>query len=314
MKHALVFPGQGSQFVGMGKDVYDRYDDAKAVFDEVDDALGEPLSKIAFDGPAEKLTLTENTQPALMATSMAILRVLEKQGGVNLPETFSFLAGHSLGEYTALCAAGSFSLADTARLLRIRGQAMQRAVPVGEGAMAALIGVEFDKAEQIAKDVTDGGICEAANDNGGGQVVISGSTSAIEKAINVASDYGVKKAVKLPVSAPFHSSLMSSAAAEMKDALENVTVSQPSVPVVANVTAKEVLDPSEIKSLLVAQVTGTVRWRETVLYIKNKGVSNITEIGAGKVLSGLAKRIDRSFETVNVQNVDDIERFLNNKA
>lgn len=310
MKKALVYPGQGSQFVGMGREVYDAFPIAKDVFLEVDDALGQNLSKMIFEGPMEDLTLTQNTQPALMAVSIAIQRVIEKESGRNIAELCSYVAGHSLGEYSALCAAGSISIADTARLLRIRGNAMIEAVPAGQGGMAALLGVDFEKAQEIAAFASSEGACQAANDNGGGQVVISGVMAAIDKAVAGASQFGVKRAVKLPVSAPFHSSLMEPAALKMREALSAVKINKPAVPLIANVTAEEVTDPAEILDLLVRQVTGMVRWRESVTVLKNKGVGKIIEVGAGKVLCGLVKRIEAEVETVSIQTPADIEGLL----
>ncbi len=310
MKKALVYPGQGSQFVGMGKEIYDAFQVARDVFLEVDDALSEKLSKLIFEGPMEDLTLTQNTQPALMAVSIAIQKVIEKESGKNIKDLCSFVAGHSLGEYSALCAAGSISIADTARLLRIRGNAMLDAVPAGQGGMAALIGVDFAKAQEVAIFASSEGACQAANDNGGGQVVISGVMAAIEKAVAGASALGVKRAVKLPVSAPFHSSLMEPAAMKMAEALVAVQVLSPAVPLIANVTAEEVTDPEEIRDLLVKQVTGMVRWRESVIALKNKGVNRIVEIGAGKVLAGLVKRIEPEVEAISIQTPQDVENLL----
>ncbi len=311
MKKALVYPGQGSQFVGMGKEIFDSFQVARDIFAEIDDALNEKLSKLIFEGPIEDLTLTQNTQPALMAVSIAIQKVIEKESGKQIADLCSYVAGHSLGEYSALCAAGSISIADTARLLRIRGNAMIQAVPAGQGGMAALLGVDFEKAAEIAKFASSEGACQAANDNGGGQVVISGVMAAIDKAVASASQFGVKRAVKLPVSAPFHSTLMQPAAIAMQEALAEVKVYAPKVPLIANVTAQEVLNPDEIRDLLVKQVTGMVRWRESVTELKNKGVGRIIEIGAGKVLSGLVKRIEAEVETVSIQTPADVESFLN---
>lgn len=311
MQTAFVFPGQGSQFVGMGKEIADAFSEARHVFQEVDDALNQHLSKLIFEGPLDTLTLTENTQPALMATSLAILRVIEKQGKVTLPQCCAYVAGHSLGEYSALAAAGAISIAETARLLRIRGNAMQQAVPAGKGGMAALLGAEFDVAEKIAAQASQGDdVCQAANDNGGGQVVLSGTMAAIDRAIALAPEFGIKRAIKLPVSAPFHSSLMVPAAKAMEDALATADVKAPTVPLIANVTADVVADPDQIRSLLVQQVTGTVRWRESMLALKAKGVSRIVEIGAGKVLAGLAKRIDKDFDALSIQTPADIESFM----
>lgn len=311
MSIAFVFPGQGSQAVGMGKDLAEAFPLAKHIFQEVDDALGQHLSQIIFEGPAETLTLTENTQPALMATSLAVLRVLEKEGGFKLKDRCSYVAGHSLGEYSALTAANALTLADSARLLRIRGNAMQKAVPAGQGGMAALLGVEFATAEAIAAKASDGkDICQAANDNGGGQVVLSGGAAAIDRAIALAPEFGVKRAIKLPVSAPFHCTLMEPAAKVMETALADVAMVSPDVPLIANVTAEEASIPDEIKKLLVLQVTGTVRWRESILALKAKGVQTIVEIGAGKVLSGLVKRIDSEMTTIAIQTPAEIEAFL----
>jgi [acyl-carrier-protein] S-malonyltransferase len=306
----LVYPGQGSQTVGMGKEMFDTYTVAREVFEEVDDALNEKLSKLIFEGPIEDLTLTQNTQPALMAVSIAIQKVIEKESGKRISELCSYVAGHSLGEYSALCAAGSISISDTAKLLRIRGNAMLEAVPAGVGGMAALLGVDFEKASEIAKFASSEGTCQVANDNGGGQVVISGMMAAIDKAVASASEFGVKRAVKLPVSAPFHSSLIESAGEKMREALAGVKVNSPAVPLIANVTAEEVLNPDEIRDLLVQQVTGVVRWRESIIALKNKGVENIIEIGSGKVLAGLVKRIEKDVQTSSIQTPKDIEEFL----
>lgn len=311
MAQACIFPGQGSQSVGMGKELAENFEEARLVFEEVDDALGQKLSSIIFEGPEEELTATANTQPALMATSMAVVKVIEKQGNRSIADLADYVAGHSLGEYSALCAAGSLSLSQTAKLLRIRGEAMQQAVPKGQGGMAALIGVDFETAENLAKEIADKGVCQAANDNGGGQVVISGAIAAIDHAVAVAGDYGIKRAVKLPVSAPFHSELMAPAAQRMQEALADAEVKVPSVPLIANVTAQEVTDPQTIKDLLVQQVTGTVRWRESILALQEKGVGKFVELGAGKVLAGLVKRIDRSLEAKSIQTPADIEAFLN---
>lgn len=293
MSRAYVFPGQGSQSVGMGKALADAFRPARAVFDEVDDALLSPLSRLMFEGPEAELTLTANAQPALMAVSLAVVRVLEAECGLDLKRDAAFVAGHSLGEYSALAAAGALTIWDAARLLRRRGQAMQAAVPVGEGAMAALLGVDLDQARDISTEATKaaGGVCEVANDNGGGQVVISGARAAVEKAIDIARDKGVKRAVLLPVSAPFHCSLMQPAADAMADALSQTAIRIPVVPVVANVTAAPVSDPETIRELLVRQVTGAVRWRECVSAMADAGVDKFIECGAGKVLTGLLRRI-----------------------
>ncbi|MEM7067833.1 MAG: ACP S-malonyltransferase [Pseudomonadota bacterium] len=306
---AVTFPGQGSQSVGMGADLVAASSKAKAVFDEVDEALGEKLSTTIFEGPEETLTLTANAQPALMAVSMAAMAVLE-ENGFDLKAQASFVAGHSLGEYSALCAAGTFSLADTARLLRIRGNAMQAAVPVGEGAMAAIIGLEHDAVEAICAKASASGACAIANDNGGGQLVISGSKSAVESAAGAASEQGAKRALMLPVSAPFHSSLMEPAANAMQEALAEVEMNAPCVPLVANVLAAPISDPEEIRSRLVEQVTGQVRWRESVFWMGENGVTQLMEVGAGKVLSGLARRINRDIATANVGAPADIEKAL----
>ena len=310
MSRAFVFPGQGSQAVGMGRELAEAFAEARHVFEEVDEALGQNLSKLMFEGPDDALTLTENAQPALMAVSMAVVRVLEGQGKLDLAKAATFVAGHSLGEYSALAAAGTFSLADTARLLKLRGQSMQKAVPVGVGAMAALLGAEFEQAREIAAEAAQGQVCEAANDNGAGQVVVSGHKEAVERAIKIAGEKGIKRAVLLPVSAPFHCALMQPAADAMAEALAKVEMKAPKVPVVANVVASAVSDPEAIRDLLVRQVTGTVRWREGVLYMKEQGVSQLVELGAGKVLSGLAKRIDKELSGVNVGTPADIEAFL----
>ena len=310
MSRAFTFPGQGSQAVGMGQSLAEASATAREVFEEVDDALGQNLTTLMADGPADELTLTENAQPALMAVSMAIIRVLEKDGGVDLAAKASFVAGHSLGEYSALAAAGSFTLADTARLLKRRGQAMQRAVPVGEGAMAAVLGLDLEVAQQVAEDAAQGDVCTAANDNAPGQVVLSGATAAIERAVDIAKEKGAKRSMLLPVSAPFHCALMAPAADEMRDALSSVEIKAPVVPLVANVTAEQVSDPDQIRDLLVEQVTGAVRWRESVLYMGEQGVEQIIELGAGKVLTGMAKRINRDMEGISIQGPDDIDAFL----
>src|SRR5262249_3941158 len=309
MSLAFIFPGQGSQAVGMGKALAAAFAPARAVFEEVDAALGEKLTRIIWEGPAETLTLTENAQPALMAVSLAALRVLEAEAGVDLARDAKFVAGHSLGEYSALAAAGAFTIADAARLLRTRGQAMQKAVPVGVGAMAAVVGLEFDAASAIATEAAQGEVCQAANDNGAGQVVVSGSKAAVERAVEIAKSKGAKRAMLLPVSAPFHCALMQPAADVMADALAKVSVKPPSVPVVANVLAKSVRDPGEILRALVAQVTGTVRWRESVVYMADAGVTNFYEVGAGKVLSGLIKRLAGGAAASAIGSPEDIAAF-----
>jgi [acyl-carrier-protein] S-malonyltransferase len=290
-KTAFIFPGQGSQAVGMGKALAEAYPQARAVFDEVDTALNQKLSQLIFEGPIETLTLTSNAQPALMAVSMAAIRVLEADAGLNLVRDIACVAGHSLGEYSALAAVGALSIGDAARLLRIRGDAMQKAVPVGAGAMAALLGMDFDAASTVAKDAAQGEVCDVANDNGGGQVVVSGDKAAVDRAIILAQERGAKRAILLPVSAPFHCSLMQPAATIMAEALSKVTINTPLVPVVANVKAGFVTNATEIKDLLVQQVTGTVRWRESVQFMAVQGITHFVEVGAGKVLNGLVKRI-----------------------
>ncbi len=309
MTIAFVFPGQGSQAVGMGKALAETFAPARQVFDEVDAALGEKLSETMWNGPAASLTLTENAQPALMAVSLATLRVLEAEAGVDLGRDAAFVAGHSLGEYSALAAAQSLTLADAARLLRIRGRAMQKAVPVGVGAMAALVGVKFDEAKAIAAEAGAVGVCAAANDNGGGQVVLSGEKSAVESAVEIAKARGVKRAVMLPVSAPFHCALMGPAADAMAQALASVTVKPPIVPLVANVLARPISDPTTIVQSLIEQVTGTVRWRESVVFMAQAGVNVFYEIGAGKVLTGLIKRIADTAEAFSIGAPEDIARF-----
>ncbi|MGO1117125.1 ACP S-malonyltransferase [Rhodovibrionaceae bacterium A322] len=315
MKRAFVFPGQGSQAVGMGQELAENFEAARLVFEEVDDALSQKLSTLMFEGPGDDLVLTENAQPALMAVSLAALRVLETEGGFSLADKAAYVAGHSLGEYSALTAVGALDLADAARLLKLRGQSMQQAVPVGEGAMAALLGVDFDVAGQIAAEAAatpDGGteVCQAANDNAPGQVVVSGHKGAVERALDLAKAQGAKRAVLLPVSAPFHCSLMAPAAEAMEEALSKTTIQPLAVPCVANVTAEAVSDPETVRQLLVQQVTGTVRWRESVGYMKAQGVEQLVEVGAGKVLSGLARRIDRELTGLSIGTPADIEGFL----
>ncbi|EJC70364.1 ACP S-malonyltransferase [Rhizobium sp. 1AS11] len=306
MTIAFTFPGQGSQAVGMGKDLAENFAEARAVFEEVDEALGEKLSGVMFDGPEDTLTLTANAQPALMAVSIAVVRVLEAKG-LDLKSKVAYVAGHSLGEYSALCAAGTFSLADTARLLRIRGNAMQAAVPVGLGAMAAIIGLEHADVVTVCHEAAAVGACQIANDNGGGQIVISGEKAAVEKAAALATDKGAKRAILLPVSAPFHSTLMAPAADAMREALAKVAKSDPVVPVIANVRAAPVTGADEIASLLVEQVTGQVRWRETVEWFAGNGVTTLYELGSGKVLTGLARRIDKTINGISVNGPADID-------
>jgi [acyl-carrier-protein] S-malonyltransferase len=309
MAVAFVFPGQGSQAVGMGKALVETFPAARAVFDEVDSALGEKLSATIFEGPADTLTLTENAQPALMAVSLAAMRVLEGEAGVNLKSDAKFVAGHSLGEYSALAAAAAFTIGDAARLLRTRGRAMQKAVPVGTGAMAALLGLDFAAAVAVAAEASRGGVCQAANDNGGGQVVVSGDKAAVERAVELAKTKGAKRAMLLPVSAPFHCALMQPAADVMAEALRQVQVKAPVVPVVSNVMVQPLSDPATIAGALVAQVTGTVRWRESVEFMANAGVDKFYEVGAGKVLSGLIKRIAANAATKSVGSPDDVTAF-----
>ncbi|OYX75177.1 MAG: [acyl-carrier-protein] S-malonyltransferase [Rhizobiales bacterium 32-66-11] len=310
MTTAFIFPGQGSQAVGMGKALAENFAAAKAVFDEVDDALGEALSRTMWDGPIEDLTLTANAQPALMAVSLAAMRVLEAEAGLDLARDASFVAGHSLGEYSALAAAGALSIADAARLLRIRGRAMQEAVPVGQGAMAAILGLDFAQARAVAEEAAGADVCEAANDNANGQVVLSGSTAAVERAMEIAKAKGASRAILLPVSAPFHCRLMQPAADAMQAALAASAVKAPVVPVVSNVRAAPVSDPAEIITLLVQQVTGTVRWRESVLFMAGAGVTATVEVGAGKVLSGLSRRIAKEISVSAVGTPEDVAAFI----
>ncbi len=310
MAIAFVFPGQGSQDVGMGRALAEAYPAARAVFDEVDDALGQKLSAIMWDGPKETLTLTENAQPALMAVSMAVMRVLETDKGFRLAERVKFVAGHSLGEYSALATAGTFSLADTARLLKLRGQAMQKAVAVGQGAMVALLGAGMDVAVKVAAEAAQGDVCQVANDNEPTQVVLSGHKSAIDRVAEIGKAHGVRRAVNLPVSAPFHCALMQPAADAMAEALSKVKVHAPIVPVVANVVAIAISDPSEIKKRLVEQVTGTVRWRECVAYMAAHGITDFYEIGAGKVLAGLVKRTATAANAASIGTPADIDAAL----
>ncbi|MBS4083083.1 MAG: ACP S-malonyltransferase [Rhizobiales bacterium] len=313
MALAFTFPGQGSQAVGMGKALAESFPAAKAVFEEVDAALSQKLSQIMWEGPQETLTLTENAQPALMAVSVAVVRVLEAEAGLDLARDVKFVAGHSLGEYSALAAAGAFSITDTAKLLKIRGQAMQKAVPVGTGAMAALLGVELDAARALAAEAAGGEVCGVANDNGGGQVVVSGSKAAVERAAEIAKGKSIR-AMMLPVSAPFHCVLMQPAADAMREALSKVQMNKPVVPLVANVTASAVSDPKEIVDLLVKQVTGTVRWRECVQYLAANGVTKVVEAGSGKVLTGLLKRIAKEVSGQSVGTPDDVAAYKAAKA
>lgn len=307
MTTALVFPGQGSQSVGMGRTLYDSFDASRAVFDEVDEALGEKLSELIFEGPEDRLTLTENAQPALMAVSMAAIRALEAEGFS--VETAAYVAGHSLGEYSALAAVSALSIGQTAKLLRIRGNAMQEAVPSGAGSMAAIIGLDAEAVAKLCEDAAEGEVCEPANDNGGGQIVISGNAAAIDRAIALAQERGAKRALPLSVSAPFHCRLMQPAADRMAEALADAEILVPRVPVVTNVTAGPTSEPAEIRERLVRQVTGQVRWRESIEWLAANGVNSLVEIGSGKVLTGLARRIDRSLEGRAIGTADDVRAF-----
>ncbi len=309
MSTAFTFPGQGSQKIGMGSDLAEQYPVAKRVFEEVDEALGKKLSQIIWEGEIEELTLTENAQPALMAVSMAVMRVLE-ENGFDMAERLKFIAGHSLGEYSALAAGGAISLTDTAKLLQIRGRAMQQAVPVGEGAMAVILGLDFAPVIEIAEQASQGEVCAAANDNAPGQVVVSGTKAAVERAMAIASEAGARRAMLLPVSAPFHCQMMAPAAEAMAEALANVTIKEPAVPLIANVLATPITSPGEIRQRLVEQVTGTVRWRESVSYMAANGVETLYEIGAGRVLSGLARRIERSLKSPSIGTPAEIEEFI----
>ncbi len=306
MSIAFVFPGQGSQAVGMGKSLADSFASARAVFDEVDSALGQKLSDLMWNGPEEQLTLTENAQPALMAVSLAAMRVLEVEHGITVANIATCVAGHSLGEYSALAAAGTFTLADTARLLKIRGRAMQLATPVGTGAMAALLGLDFKTASEVAAEAAQGDVCQAANDNSDGQVVISGAKAAVDRALDIAKAKGAKRAILLPVSAPFHCALMQPAAEAMREALANAEMKNPVVPVIANVVAGALTVAAEIRQRLVEQVTGTVRWRECVYAMSDMGVKVFVEVGSGKVLTGLAKKNAPEAKAIAVGNADDV--------
>lgn len=310
-RSAFLFPGQGSQAVGMGKALAETFASARAVFEEVDAALGQKLSTLMWEGPEDQLTLTANAQPALMAHSLAVIRVLEAEKGLDLTKNAAFVAGHSLGEYSALCAAGSLTIADTAKLLRIRGNAMQAAVPAGQGAMAALLGAEWDLATEIAEEAAHETalICDVANDNGGGQVVLSGDKAAVDRACEIAKAKGVKRAILLPVSAPFHSALMAPAARAMEDALKSASILVPKVPLIANVTAGPVTDPEAIRRNLVVQVCGSVRWRESMVWLGESGVTRFVECGTGKVLTGIAKRLVAGSEAINLGSPEDVAGF-----
>jgi len=310
MARAFVFPGQGSQAVGMGRQLADAFAPARYVFEEVDEALEQRLSRLMFEGPEDELTLTSNAQPALMAVSLAVMRTLEQEGGLILADTADFVAGHSLGEYSALAAANTFEITEAARLLRQRGAAMQEAVPVGEGAMAALLGLDLEDAEAVAEAAAEGEVCAAANDNAPGQVVVSGHKAAVERAVALAAERGARRSILLPVSAPFHCPLMAPAADVMADALAAVTLQPPQVPLVPNVTAEPTAEPDTLRRLLVEQVTGLVRWRESVLAMRDRGVDTLVEVGAGKVLCGLARRIDRELSAQPAGTPEEIEALL----
>ncbi len=311
MSCAFIFPGQGSQTVGMGRDIADAFSSAREVFEEIDEALGQNLSKLIFHGPEEDLILTENAQPAIMAVSLAVMRVLSLDGNLDISKIATYVAGHSLGEYSSLAASGCFKIDETARLLKIRGRAMQEAVPVGKGAMAAIVGLDLAETVSIALEAAGSGVCAAANDNAPGQVVVSGVKASVGRAVALAKKHGAKRAINLPVSAPFHCELMAPAADVMTDALASVSISEPLVPLVSNVTASVVTDISLIPKLLVQQVTGMVRWRESVLALKGLGVTTLVEVGAGKVLSGLNRRIDKELVSIQVGTPKGIEEFLN---
>ncbi len=314
MSVAIMFPGQGSQSVGMGTKLADEFSEAREVFKEVDDALGQNLFKIISEGPEDQLTLTENAQPALMAVSLALIRVMESQFGIDLASKFSFAVGHSLGEYSALAAARALSLSDTARLLKTRGTAMQQSVPVGQGGMAAILGLDLEEAQGLAQAAAEGEVCTAANDNAPGQVVLSGHATAISRAVNKASEFGARRAVALQVSAPFHCSLMQPAAEKMNEVLSSTEIAAPCIPVLSNITVEPTQEPALIKSLLVQQVTGMVRWRETVLKLRELGVHKLIEVGAGSVLSGLAKRIDRELESTAINDPEGLKILSENLA
>ncbi len=314
MSRAFIFPGQGSQYPGMGKSLWESFTEARETLQEVDESLGQNLSKIMFEGPDDSLNLTENAQPALMALSVAAARVLEKQGGFRLADKCVFMAGHSLGEYSALAAAGSLTLSQTAKLLKLRGQSMQKAVPVGAGAMAAILGLSLEEVQVVAKEASGKETCQVANDNSAGQAVISGHKAAVEAAAAAATQKGAKKAIMLPVSAPFHCALMAPAAEAMKDALAAANIKAPSVPIISNVTAQAESDPGRIANLLVEQITGMVRWRESVLWMKAQGVTEMIELGAGKVLAGLVRRIDKDIQCESAETPEQIAALIGRLA